>query len=69
MLYAISRCKNRQDINGNDQYVLSYNELNLCNNYISKEQGNVDQFSIKFPRHCVLGHVLLDTDLLDKVDS
>ena len=33
------------------------------------EQDKVDQFSISFPRYCVLRYVLLDTDPLDEVDS
>ena len=55
--------------NENDQYVLSYDEPDLCNDYISKEQGRNHRFSINFPRHCVLGHVLSDIDPLDEVDS
>ena len=57
-----------RDNNKNNQYVLSYNKPNLYNGYISKEQGKNDQFSIKFPRHCVLGHDLSDIDPLDDVD-
>ena len=33
------------------------------------EQDKTDRFSISFPRHCVFGHVLLDTNPLDEVDS
>ena len=33
------------------------------------EQNKADQFSVSFPRYCVLGYVLLDTDPLDEVDS
>ena len=69
MLCPISRWENYQDIHDNAKCVLSYNDPNLCNNYISKEQDCVDQFSINFSRHCVLGHVLSDTDLLDEMDS
>ena len=71
MLRAISCCKNCQDINDNDnaEYVLSYDKPDLCNDYISKEQDSADRFSINFPRHCVLGHVLSDTNPLDEVDS
>ena len=69
MLRAILCRKNRQDNNKNDQYILSYNEPDLCNDHISKEQGRNDRFSINFPRYCVLGHVLLDTNPLDDVDS
>ena len=68
MLHDILRCKNRQDNNKNDQYVLSYDEPDLCNDYISKKQGENDWFSINFPRHCVLGHVILDIDPLNEVD-
>ena len=69
MIRTISHRENRRDINDNDQYILSYNEPDLCNDYISKEQDSDDLFSINFPRHCVLGHVLLDTDPLDEVNS
>ena len=69
ILRAISRDENHQDINDNAEYVLSYNKPNLCNDYISKEQGSVDRFSINFPRHYILGHVLLDTNPLNEVDT
>ena len=69
MLRAISRREKRQDINDKATYVLSYDEPDLCKNYISKKQNNANQFSINFPRHCVLGHILSDTDPLDDVDS
>ena len=68
MLRAICCCKNRQDDNENDQYILSYDEPDLFNDYISKEQGRNDRFSINFPRHCVLGHLLLDTNPLNDED-
>ena len=69
MLCTISRQENRQDINDNAEYVLSYDEPDLCNNYISKEQDSADRFFINFSRHCVLGHDLSDTDPLNEVDS
>ena len=69
MFRVIGRCENCQDINENYQYVLAYNEPDLCNNYMLMEQGSTDRFSINFPRHCVLGHVLSDTNPLDEVDS
>ena len=69
MLSAINRWKKRQDINDNEDYSLSYKEPDLCNDYISMEQDKTYQFSISFPRHCVLGYVLLDVDPLNKVDS
>ena len=46
-----------------------YEELDLCNDFISKEPDYIDCFCINFPRHCVLGHVPLDSDPLDKVGS
>ena len=67
MLYVILYRKNCCDNNKNDQYVLSYHKLGLCNDYISKEQGSNDQFSIHFPRHCALGYVLSDVNPLDEV--
>ena len=69
MLRAINIWKKRQDINNNEHHSLPYDEPDLCNDYISMEQDKTDQFSISFPRHCVFGHVLSDTDPLDDVDS
>ena len=68
MLHAILPHKNCGDNNKNGQYVSSYNESDLCNDYISKEQGSSDQFSINFLGHCVLGHVLSDVDPLNEMD-
>ena len=36
---------------------------------MSIEQDKADRFSVSFPRHCVFGHVLSDTNPLDEVDS
>ena len=69
MLHVINCQKHRQDINNKEDYSLSHDEPEMCNDYISMIQDKVDQFSISFPRHCVFGHVLLDTDPLDEVDS
>ena len=69
ILCTISRCENLQNISDNDKYFLSYDKTDLCNNYISKEQGSADWFSINFLKYCVLGHVLPDAILLDEVDS
>ena len=69
MLRAINRQENRQDINNKEDYSLSYDEPDLCNDYISMEQDKTDRFSISFPRHCVFGHVLSDTNPLDIMDS
>ena len=69
MLCAIHRNKNCQDKNKIDQSIFSYDEPNLCNDYISKEHGSNNRFGVNFHQHCVLGHVLLDIDPLDDVDS
>ena len=61
--------KNYQDNNKNDQHVLSYNEPELCNEYISKEYSRNNQFPINIPRHCVLGHNLTDIEPLDAVEK
>ena len=69
MLQAINIRKKRQDINDNEHHSLPYDEPDLCNDYISMEQDKTDQFSTNFPKHCILGHDLSDTDPLDDVDS
>ena len=47
------------------QHILPYDELDLYNDYISKEPDYINLFSINFPCHCVLGHVLSDSDPLN----
>ena len=69
MLCAINCQENCQDINDNEDYSLSYKEPDLCIDCISMEQDKVDRFSISFPRHCVLGYALSDTNPLNEVDS
>ena len=69
MLHAINCWENREGINDKENYSLSYNEPDLCNDYISMEQDKADLFSVSFPRHCVFGHVLSATNSLDEVDS
>ena len=69
MLRAINFWKHRQDINDTEDYSSSYDEPDLCNDYISMEKDKADRFSTSFPRHCVFGHVLLDNNPLDEVDS
>ena len=49
------------------QHVLPYNEPDLYNDYITKESDYMDRFCINFPCHCVLGHVLLDSDSLNNL--
>ena len=46
---------------------LPFDEPNLCNNYILRDQEYIDRFCINFPCHCVLNQVGLDTDLLKNV--
>ena len=65
MLRAInSRC-NHQDLNNRKHHSPPNNAPDLCKDYISMEEGYNDRFSISFPKNCVFGHVLLDTDPLD----
>ena len=47
------------------QHILLYDEPDLSNDYITMEPDYMDCFCINFPRHCVLGHVLSDSDPLD----
>ena len=44
-------------------------ELNLCNDFISKEPDYFDCFCINFPHNCVFEHVLLDSNPLNDVES
>ena len=48
---------------------LLYDDPDLCNDYISMEQDKTDRFFISFPRYCVCGHVISDTNPLKDVDS
>ena len=68
MLCAIHCRQNHQDKNKINQSILSYDEPDLCNDYISKEPGSNNRFCINFPLNCVLAHVLLNTNPLDNVD-
>ena len=47
------------------QHILPYDEPDLYNGFITKEVNYKDHFIINFPRHCVLGHVISDSDPLD----
>ena len=51
------------------QSFLPYEELDLCNDFISNELDYIDRFYINFPSHYVLKHVLSDSDPLDNVGS
>ena len=48
-----------------DQHILPYDEPDLYNDFITKDTSQPSRFIINFPRHCVLGHVLSDSDPLD----
>ena len=71
MIQAISCWKDaeRWKLIGAIQPLLPPEEPNLCDNFISKEPSYFDCFHIDFPWHCVFGHVLLDSDPLNDVDS
>ena len=49
------------------QHILPYDEPDLYNDFITKEPDYKDRFNPNFPRHCVLGHVLLDSDPLNNL--
>ena len=49
------------------QHIFPYDEPDLYNDYIIKELDYMDRFCINFPRHCVLGHILLDSNLLNNL--
>ena len=51
------------------QPLLTPEEPDLCNNFISKEPDYIDSFCIHFPQHCVLGHVLFNSDPPGNMDS
>ena len=46
---------------------LSFDEPDLCNDYILRNPEYIDLFYIIVPYHCVLHQVKWDTDLLDNV--
>ena len=71
MIQAISCYKDakRQTLIGATQPLLPPEELNLCNNFISKEPDYFDRFCINYPQHCVFGHSLLDSNPLNNADS
>ena len=59
MICTIHRCQNanRQEPTNINQPSLAYNELDLCNDYISKKEPKYnDCFCINFPCHCVIGN-------------
>ena len=71
MICAISRQKDAEHrkLTGATQPLLPPEEPNLCDNFISKETRCFDRFHLNFPQHCVFGHILLDSDSLNYVDS
>ena len=51
------------------QHILPYDESDLYNDYITKKPDYTDCFCINFPRHCVLGQVLSDSNPLNDLGS
>ena len=48
-----------------NQHILPYDEPDLYNDFITKDTNHPSCFIINFPRQCVLGYVLSDSDLVD----
>ena len=69
MIRAINPRKYCQNISNKEDHSLSYDKPDLCNDYTFMEQDKANQFSISFPRHCVFGYVLSNTNPLNEVDS
>ena len=67
MIHAIHCCQVAAHLESIElsQHIFPYDEPDLYNNYITKEPDYMDGFHVNFPRHCVLGHVLLDSDPID----
>ena len=67
MICAIYYCQVAEHLESIEisQHILLYDELDLYHDYITKEPDSMDRFRINFLRHCVLGHVLSDSGLLD----
>ena len=64
MIWAIHRRQVAEQLNFSNlsQHILPYNEPDLYNDFITKEINYKDCFIINFPCHCILGHVLSDSD-------
>ena len=69
MICAIHCCQVAEQLNLSNlsQHILPYDEPNLYNDFITKEIKYKDRFIINFPCHCVLGHVLSDSNPLDNL--
>ena len=67
MIRALHRRQVREQIHLSNlnQHILPYDEPDLYNDFITKDTSQPSRFIINFPRHCVLGHVLSDSDPLD----
>ena len=67
MIRALHRRQVREHLHFSNlsQHILPYDEPNLYNDFITKDINHTGRFIINFPRHCVLGHVLSDSDPLD----
>ena len=66
MIRAIHRCQVAGHLESIEisQHILPYDELDLYNDYITKEPDYTDRFHINFPCHCALRHILSDSDPL-----
>ena len=71
MIGAIHRCQVSEHLKSIEvsQDILPYDELDLYNDYISKEPDYMDRFCMNFLCHCVLGHVLSDSNPLNDLGS
>ena len=69
MIWAIHRRQVAKQLSLSDlsQHILPYDEPDLYNDFISKEVDDKDRLTINFPRYCVFGHVLLDSDPLNNL--
>ena len=69
MICVINCCQNVscQELTDVKKPFLSYDDPDLCNDYILKDWNYIDCFCINFLCHCVLGKVPLGTNLLDNV--
>ena len=67
MIRALHRRQVREQLHLSNlnQHILPYDEPNLYNDFITKDTSQPSRFIINFPRHCVLGHVLSDSDPLN----
>ena len=67
MIRALHRRQVREQLHLSNlnQHILPYDEPDLYHDFITKDTSQPSRFIINFPRHCVLGHVLSDSDPLN----